>query len=73
MEAGEDRPFERDRVAMIERQLRDRGVRDERVLSAMWLVPREAFVPEWQRSSAYADAALPIPSGQTISQPYVVA
>ncbi|HEU4572025.1 MAG TPA: protein-L-isoaspartate(D-aspartate) O-methyltransferase [Candidatus Limnocylindrales bacterium] len=58
---------------MVEHQLRDRGIRDERVLEAMARVPREAFVPEWQRSAAYADAALPIPRGQTISQPFVVA
>ncbi len=58
---------------MVERQLRDRGIRDPRVLEAMALVPREAFVPEWRRDAAYADAALPIPGGQTISQPYVVA
>jgi protein-L-isoaspartate(D-aspartate) O-methyltransferase len=66
-------PYARRRSAMIERQLRDRGIRDERVLRAMAVVPREAFVPEWRRDDAYEDAALPIPAGQTISQPYVVA
>ncbi|HET7027309.1 MAG TPA: protein-L-isoaspartate(D-aspartate) O-methyltransferase [Candidatus Limnocylindrales bacterium] len=73
MDAGERPPFERRRSAMIERQLRDRGIRDARVLHAMATVPREAFVPEWRREDAYEDAALPIPAGQTISQPYVVA
>jgi protein-L-isoaspartate(D-aspartate) O-methyltransferase len=58
---------------MVERQLRARGIRDERVLEAMRTVPRELFVPEQLRVHAYEDAALPIGSGQTISQPYMVA
>lgn len=58
---------------MVERQLRGRGIRDERVLTAMGRVPRELFVPEELRERAYDDAALPIGSGQTISQPYMVA
>src|SRR3954447_26714396 len=58
---------------MVERQLRARGIRDERVLDAMAHVPRERFVPETLRHAAYADAALPIGHGQTISQPYMVA
>ena len=58
---------------MVERQLRARGIADERVLAAMASVPREAFLDERQRGYAYADEALPIESGQTISQPYVVA
>lgn len=58
---------------MVERQLRRRGIADERVLAAMREVPREAFVPERQRRRAYADSALPIGSGQTISQPWIVA
>jgi protein-L-isoaspartate(D-aspartate) O-methyltransferase len=58
---------------MVERQLRARGIRDERVLAAMERVPRELFVPEAERDHAYDDSALPIGSGQTISQPYVVA
>jgi protein-L-isoaspartate(D-aspartate) O-methyltransferase len=58
---------------MDERQLRRRGIRDERVLAAMGRVPRELFVPEHERRRAYADSALPIGFGQTISQPYVVA
>jgi protein-L-isoaspartate(D-aspartate) O-methyltransferase len=61
------------RARMVERQLRRRGIGDERVLAAMGEVPREAFVPERQRSRAYADAALPIGAGQTISQPWIVA
>jgi protein-L-isoaspartate(D-aspartate) O-methyltransferase len=58
---------------MVERQLRRRGIGDERVLEAMREVPREVFVPENQRRRAYADSALPIGSGQTISQPWIVA
>ena len=58
---------------MVERQLRRRGIADERVLGAMGSVPREAFVPEDVRRRAYADSALPIGHGQTISQPWVVA
>ncbi|HLY87120.1 MAG TPA: protein-L-isoaspartate(D-aspartate) O-methyltransferase [Gaiellaceae bacterium] len=58
---------------MVEWQLRRRGIDDERVLAAMGRVPRELFVPEDVRQDAYADAALPIGGGQTISQPYMVA
>jgi len=58
---------------MVERQLRARGIADERVLAAMDRVPRELFVPLELHSRAYADAALPIGGGQTISQPYMVA
>ncbi len=58
---------------MVERQLRRRGISDERVLDAMRAVPRDAFVPERQRRRSYADSALPIGSGQTISQPWIVA
>jgi protein-L-isoaspartate(D-aspartate) O-methyltransferase len=58
---------------MVERQLRRRGIRDGRVLEAMLRVPRELFVPEALREQAYADGALSIGYGQTISQPFVVA
>jgi len=58
---------------MVTTQLRARGIADERVLRVMSDVPREAFVPDWRRDLAYADGALPIPAGQTISQPYIVA
>jgi protein-L-isoaspartate(D-aspartate) O-methyltransferase len=53
--------------------LRRRGIMDQRVLRAMDQVPRENFVAPDQADDAYADAALPIACGQTISQPYVVA
>jgi protein-L-isoaspartate(D-aspartate) O-methyltransferase len=58
---------------MVERQLRRRGIEDERVLAAMSAVPREIFVPPRERGRAYRDGALPIGSGQTISQPWIVA
>lgn len=61
------------RQQMVELQLRSRGIAAERVLTAMERVPRELFVPEELRHQAYADAALPIGAGQTISQPYMVA
>jgi len=59
--------------SMVEEQLRARGILDERVLEAMERVPRELFVPEELRDRAYADVALPLTGGQTISQPYMVA
>src|ERR671915_101889 len=62
-----------ERERMVERQLRRRGIRDERVLEAMAEVPRERFVPEESRRSAYRDGALRIGEGQTISQPWIVA
>ena len=58
---------------MVAEQLERRGIRDARVLDAMRRVPRDAFVPPIDRSRAYADQALPIGEGQTISQPYMVA
>jgi protein-L-isoaspartate(D-aspartate) O-methyltransferase len=64
---------ERARTDMVTRQLRRRGIRDERVLEAMATTPREEFVPGVPTSLAYDDRALPIDAGQTISQPYMVA
>jgi protein-L-isoaspartate(D-aspartate) O-methyltransferase len=68
-----NRTFEERRADMVDRQLRSRGIRDERVLAAMARVPREAFVPAALADHAYDDAALPIGEDQTISQPYIVA
>ena len=65
--------FKTARERMVERDLRGRGVRDERVLEAMGQVPRHRFVPPSSASEAYADYPLPIGGGQTISQPYIVA
>ena len=61
------------RRRMVTTQIRDRGVRDPAVLSAMETVPRHLFVPEELRNQAYEDYPLPIGQGQTISQPYIVA
>ena len=58
---------------MVAEQLRKRGIKDERVLRAMRQVPRAFFVPAEDQALAYGDHPLPIPAGQTISQPYVVA
>lgn len=58
---------------MVGQQLERRGIKDRRVLDAMATVPREQFVPNVPASVAYDDRALPIDSGQTISQPYMVA
>ena len=57
----------------VDVQLARRGISDPRVLAAMRGVPRELFVPERERKHAYADAALALAHGQTISQPYIVA
>src|ERR687884_672231 len=62
-----------DRERMVERQLRRRGIHDERVLAAMAEVPRELFLPEDQRRRAYRDGAVRIGEGQTMSQPWIVA
>ena len=64
---------ERIRRERMLRQLRERGIADDRVLSAMAAVPRERFVPEALHGKAYSDAALPIGLKQTISQPWIVA
>jgi protein-L-isoaspartate(D-aspartate) O-methyltransferase len=61
------------RLQMVEQQLRQRGIRDERVLQVMAEIPRHLFVPAPWRSYAYDDGPLPIGEEQTISQPYIVA
>jgi protein-L-isoaspartate(D-aspartate) O-methyltransferase len=66
------RRFAEDRAEMV-RVIRDRGVTDERVLTAMGSVERHLFLPEHFSSRAYDDTSLPIGEGQTISQPYTVA
>jgi protein-L-isoaspartate(D-aspartate) O-methyltransferase len=58
---------------MVETQIKARGIKDPRVLSAMLKVERHLFVPRGSQSSAYSDHPLPIGEGQTISQPYIVA
>jgi protein-L-isoaspartate(D-aspartate) O-methyltransferase len=70
---AEDEAFAASRHQMVEEQIVGRDVRAPRVVAAMGEVPRHLFVPAARRALAYADTALPIGSGQTISQPYVVA
>ena len=65
--------FAVERQHMVEAQLRRRGIRDQRLLSAMASIPRHEFVEARYRGQAYEDHPLPIDAGQTISQPYIVA
>jgi protein-L-isoaspartate(D-aspartate) O-methyltransferase len=65
--------FTTEREAMVERQLRRRGITEPEILEAFRAVPREAFVAEEYAHLAYGDHPLPIEAGQTISQPYIVA
>ena len=65
--------FSREREAMVERQLKCRGIREQPILDAFRDVPREAFVSEANARYAYGDHPLAIEAGQTISQPYIVA
>jgi protein-L-isoaspartate(D-aspartate) O-methyltransferase len=65
--------WEKQRERMVSRQIEARGIKDERLLKAFREVPREEFVPENVRDHAYDDGPLPIGSGQTISQPFIVA
>lgn len=67
------RDFAAERERMVKEQIALRGVTDQRVLAAMRKVQRETFVPDPLRDLSYADQALPIGSGQTISQPFIVA
>jgi protein-L-isoaspartate(D-aspartate) O-methyltransferase len=69
----EEKAFRMARERMVSQQLKGRGIHDEAVLKAMSKVKRHLFVPAGQVSEAYADRALPIGNGQTISQPYMVA
>ena len=68
-----DADFPLRRARMVDRQLRRRGIRDQRVLAAMASVARERFVPPETAERAYRDGALAIGGGQTISQPWIVA
>lgn len=66
-------PRDDERKKMVELQIAARGIRDKRVLAAMLEIPRHLFIPPPYDRSAYDDNPLPIGSGQTISQPYIVA
>src|SRR5207302_7126593 len=65
--------FAAERQKMVQEQLKSRGIHDNRVVSALAKVPREAFVAENMRAQSYADRALPIGHDQTSSQPFIVA
>jgi len=65
--------FKKAREEMIKYQIRGRGIKDERVLWVMSIVPREKFISKENKEEAYLDSPLPIGMGQTISQPYMVA
>lgn len=71
-EAGDTAEYVEQRRQMVKQQLRGRGIKDPATLAAMEIVPREVFVLPTYRPFAYDDSPLPIPAGQTISQPYIV-
>jgi protein-L-isoaspartate(D-aspartate) O-methyltransferase len=71
--AAQSDPYFELRRGMVEAQLRNRGIRDERVLEAMSQIPRHEFVAEEYRPQAYEDHPIPIGESQTISQPFIVA
>lgn len=73
LQAAQSDPYFELRRRMVEQQLRDRGIRDERVLDSMLRVPRHEFVAEEYKSQAYEDHPIPIGESQTISQPFIVA
>ncbi|MDQ2901564.1 MAG: protein-L-isoaspartate(D-aspartate) O-methyltransferase [Acidobacteriota bacterium] len=65
--------FAKLRTEMVDKQLRERGIHDERVLAVMGVIPRERFIPEEEWARAYGDEPVPIGYGQTISQPFMTA
>jgi protein-L-isoaspartate(D-aspartate) O-methyltransferase len=69
----DDAEYAQRRQSMVDKQIKARGITDERVLKAMTKVERHRFVPDAFKDQAYSDGPLPIGSGQTISQPYIVA
>ena len=73
MNGNGTQPFAAERSSMVERQLRQRGISDERLLAAMSKVPRHEFVSPQNRGEAYADHPVAILEQQTTSQPYMIA
>jgi protein-L-isoaspartate(D-aspartate) O-methyltransferase len=73
MNGNGTQPFATERFSMVESQLRQRGIRDERLLAAMSKVPRHEFVSQQNWNEAYADHPIPIAEKQTTSQPYMIA
>lgn len=72
MNGDSRQPFAAERAAMVEKQLRQRGIQDQRVLAAMSKVPRHHFVSPQHWTDAYADHPVPIGEQQTTSQPYII-
>jgi len=68
-----DADFAVQREQMVQRQIKRRGIQDDRLLNALRLIPRHVFIPEHYRHAAYEDTPVPIGFNQTISQPYIVA
>jgi protein-L-isoaspartate(D-aspartate) O-methyltransferase len=73
MSGNGTQPFAAERFSMVESQLRQRGIRDERLLAAMSRVPRHEFVSQQNWNEAYSDHPVPIAEKQTTSQPYMIA
>jgi protein-L-isoaspartate(D-aspartate) O-methyltransferase len=73
MNGNGSQPFAAERFSMVESQLRQRGICDERLLAAMSKVPRHEFVSQHNWNEAYADHPVPIAEKQTTSQPYMIA
>jgi protein-L-isoaspartate(D-aspartate) O-methyltransferase len=73
MDGNGTQSFAAERSSMVERQLRQRGIHDERLLAAMNRVPRHEFVSQQNWAQAYADHPIVIPEQQTTSQPYMIA
>jgi len=73
MNGNGSQPFATERFTMVESQLRQRGIHDERLLAAMSKVPRHEFVSPQNWNEAYADHPIPIAEKQTTSQPYMIA
>ncbi|MDX9744908.1 MAG: protein-L-isoaspartate O-methyltransferase, partial [Syntrophales bacterium] len=65
--------FQKQRIKMVETQIRSRGITSPAVLAAMETIPRHIFIDEALQAQSYQDNPLPIGEGQTISQPYIVA
>ncbi|MFV2040748.1 MAG: protein-L-isoaspartate O-methyltransferase, partial [Candidatus Hydrothermarchaeales archaeon] len=65
--------FDEARIAMVEEQLKGRGIKDQRILEVMSRIEREEFIPADYQLFAYDDGALPIAEGRSIPQPYVIA
>lgn len=70
---SDDARMKEKRLLMVDRQIRQRDIRDEKVLKVMEELPRHHFIPRESRSMAYMDEPVPLGLGQTISQPYIVA